>query len=390
MTDLTKNDRKIVVFHLITRLNIGGPAKILEILLKNIDQNCFKMKLATGRCESNEKDIRSQAEANNAFDNVLELKYLARSINPVKDFLALIEIIRLLRKNNVDILHTHTFKAGILGRLAGFLSLKKMKVVHTYHGHLLEGYLGTARRLLLTVLERNLAKITNFFLVVGEKVALDLQKSRILKISNFEVVNPSVLLKDFDSVKVSQLRKDFGDNLVVTFVGRLTRIKRPDRLIELARSLRNERVSIVIVGEGELFDELRAIVNLEKLPIIFLGWQSDIQNIYAASDVAILVSENEGVPVSLIEAAAVGLPIIATDVGSVGEVVKVGLNGFLGNFDVENFKKQVLYFRDNRTVRTHFSRESILIYKEKFTVEIMTKAHQRVYNSLIKFKDQVN
>ena len=385
MKNRMKTDSKIVVLHIITRLNIGGPAKILENLLLNIDQKYFKMDLATGKCEPNEKDIRSLAEGNHAFDNVLELKYLTRSINPIKDFLALIEIIKLLRENRVDILHTHTFKAGILGRLAAFLSLKTMKVVHTYHGHLLEGYLGFARRLILTVLERGLGRITDFFLVVGERVALDLQISRILRSSNFEVVNPSVLMKNIDNSMVSLLRKDFGGNLIVTFVGRLTRIKRPDRLIKLARSLRNEKVSIVIVGEGELYDELRAIVNSEKLPIIFLGWRSDIQNIYGASDVAILVSENEGVPVSLIEAAAAGLPIIATDVGSVGEVVKVGLNGFLGNFDVENFKNNIIYFRDDAYVRTNFSRESILIYKEKFTVEIMTEAHERIYTSLIEF-----
>jgi glycosyltransferase involved in cell wall biosynthesis len=312
----------------IARMNVGGPALQVVGLTEGLDPARFEQRLFVGDVEPDEADYL-QLRAPHI--RPVRVEGLGRSPRLTGDPRALATLVRELRRFRPDIVHTHTAKAGVLGRVAA-RTVGVRGVVHTYHGHLLHGYFSPMVTRGVVAVERVLARGTTRLLAVGSLVRDDLLAARIGSPQQYRVVPPGVRLPAPPSR--ADARRELGlpaDAPIVCFVARLTEIKRPDRFVDVARRVRAARPDAVFVvaGEGALLDATRDAAADLGDAVRFLGWRSDVEVIYAASDAVVLTSDNEGMPVSLIEAASVGCPAVTTDVGSAREVVLDGVSGFV-------------------------------------------------------------
>ena len=256
---------------------------------------------------------------------------IVHPISPFHDSRALFDLARLVREFRPHIVHTHTAKAGFLGRAAALSLRPRPIVVHTYHGHVLEGYFGRGRSTVYGTLERSMARVSDCLIGVSDATVDDLVRLGVAARERFRVIRLGLDLAGFAQIDAGAgqaLRDEIGvrdGEVLLTFAGRLVPIKRVDRLLRAVSLARAEgaRVRLAIVGDGGMrsgLEDLARDLGILKR-VHFLGYRRDLARIAAATDVAVVSSENEGTPVSLIEAAAAGCPAIATEVGGVAEVV---------------------------------------------------------------------
>lgn len=319
----------VKVMQIIARMNVGGPAVIVADLMRSIDSAKVEQALITGYCDSDEADYLETVATD---IKATRIAGLGRSVSLVADIRAFFALVAMIKKIAPDVIHTHTAKAGVLGRLAAILAGRSAKRVHTFHGHLLHGYFSGWKVKLVIVIEKFLAKRTDVLVAVGNQVKEDLLAADIGKADQYRVfypglVEPKKISKD---VARQQFAMEAGDTYVA-YVGRMTAIKRPDRLLNTAAEIkaRNLPVKFIVAGEGDLFEATKRDSERRDLPVEFLGWRKDIGALFAASDIAILTSDNEGIPLTLIQASQACLPIVATGVGSVGDIVVHEVNGYL-------------------------------------------------------------
>ena len=319
----------VKVVQIIARMNVGGPAVIVADLMRSIDSSKVEQVLITGYCDVSEADYLETVATD---IKATRIAGLGRSVSLVADIRAFFALVAMIKKIAPDVIHTHTAKAGVLGRLAAILAGRKAKRVHTFHGHLLHGYFSGWKVKLVIAIEKFLAKRTDIMVAVGNQVKDDLLAAGIGKADQYRVffpglVEPAKISKD---VARQQFAMEAGD-IYVAYVGRMTAIKRPDRLLNTAAEIkaRNLPVKFIVAGEGDLFEATKNDAERRDLPVTFLGWRKDIDALFAASDIAILTSDNEGIPLTLIQAAQASLPIVATGVGSIGDIVVHEVNGYL-------------------------------------------------------------
>jgi glycosyltransferase involved in cell wall biosynthesis len=256
---------------------------------------------------------------------------LVQPPRPHLDAVALARVATIARRFRPQIVHTHTAKAGFIGRLAGLGAVRpRPVVVHTYHGHVLEGYFGPIMERAYRSLEAFLARRTDCLVGVSQATVDDLVRLGVAAATRFRVVPLGLDFEPFarlDPGRRLAVRNEIGadeEDVVLTFVGRVVPIKRVDLLLRaVALASRSARLRLVVVGDGEIKGRLEALSRELGIggDVSFLGYRRDLSAIAAATDVAVLGSANEGTPVSLIEAAAAGRPAIATRVGGVPEVV---------------------------------------------------------------------
>jgi glycosyltransferase involved in cell wall biosynthesis len=324
-----ERNKKVKVVQIIARMNVGGPAVIVADLMRSIDYSKVEQTLITGYCDENEADYLETVATD---IKATRIAGLGRSVSLVADVRAFFALVGMLRELRPDIVHTHTAKAGVLGRLASMLAGRKVKRVHTFHGHLLHGYFSGWKVKLVIAIEKFLAKRTDVLVAVGNQVKLDLLEAGIGKADQYRVFYPGLVepAKVAKEVARKQFEMTDGD-IYVAYVGRMTAIKRPDRLLDTAAQIkaRNLPVKIIVAGEGDLFEATKKDATARDLPVRFLGWRKDIAALFSASDIAILTSDNEGIPLTLIQAAQASLPVVATGVGSVSDIVVHEVNGYL-------------------------------------------------------------
>jgi glycosyltransferase involved in cell wall biosynthesis len=319
---------RLRVLRVIARMNVGGPALQVTGLVEGMDADRFDHRLLTGFVEEGEGDYLDLRAPHLP---VMRVEGLGRSPDPLDDVRALRCLVREMRAFRPHVVHTHTAKAGVLGRVAARAAGVPV-VVHTFHGHLLHGYFSPTVTRAVVQVERTLARGSTRLVAVGDQVRRDLLDAGIGRPEQYVVAPPGIALPA--PPPREQARASLGlpsDGLVVAFVARLTQIKRPERFVELARRLAPSHpdVTFVVVGEGDLLDGLQRDASDVGDRLRFLGWRGDVERVYAASDLVVLTSDNEGMPVSLIEAALCGVPAVSTRVGSVAEVVLDGTSGLL-------------------------------------------------------------
>lgn len=319
-------DEPFRVLRVIARMNIGGPAVQIGGLMAALPARGFEGLLLTGLIGDGEEELIQPDIA----PYVRRIGSLGRRIRLLGDVAAFVAILRTIRRYRPHIVHTHTAKAGVLGRVAALIGRVPV-VVHTYHGHVLHGYFGPLITRAVAWVERRLARRSTALASVGSRVRDDLLAAGIGDPDQFWIVPPGV------RVPVSHDRGDarhgFGfdvTDVVVTFVGRLAPIKRFDRFVAMADELVSTlpTVRFLVVGGGDL-DGAKALAAAHSTRFTFAGWMRDPGVAYAASDVVVLTSDNEGMPVSLIEAQMCGVPVVTTDVGSAREVVRAGETGYV-------------------------------------------------------------
>ena len=373
--------RPLRIAHVIARMNVGGPAILITELIKGANGEDFQSFLITGYCEKNEVDY---LQANEINLNETRIKGLGRSVSIFADLKALLLVISTLRKIKPDIVHTHTAKAGVIGRITALLAVPKAKRVHTFHGHLLHGYFSPTKTKLVIWIERLLAFITDAILTVGNQVKVDLLASKIGTSSKMFVTFPGLSVRS--NSNRDNLRKNLSipaDEIVLIYVGRLTKIKRPDRLVNsfnLAAKL-NNKIRLLIIGDGELRNDLKKLAG--DLKVNFLGWRTDVYDLMNASDIAILTSDNEGMPITLIEAAHLGLPSISTEVGSVADVIINGKTGYLTPLDDSEIAQRITQLASSVELRNEFGKAAKEYAKNNFSVDAMIDFHKSLYKSLL-------
>jgi glycosyltransferase involved in cell wall biosynthesis len=324
-----KLGRPIKVLHVVTRMNTGGVAVLLDDLMSSFDPRLVEATLLTGSCDETEEDYLSVRKQSY---RLIRVACLQKKFNLQKDFQAFLEIRRSITSLDIDVVHTHTSKAGFLGRLAASTVKPRPVRVHTFHGHLLTGYFSSWKTKLVYSIEKFLELFTDSFVAMGSQVRKDLESIGLGKRAKFKVFFPGLPSRVFEPKSIARQEIGLKENgTYILFVGRMTAIKRPDRLLDAIKELVKRKVDIQVLaaGDGELLAGLRDQAAEADLPITFLGWRSDIPKLIAVSDIAILTSDNEAVPLTLIEASMAGLPLVSTNVGSVSDVLVNDLNGYL-------------------------------------------------------------
>lgn len=354
--------REARVVHVIARMNVGGPAALIVELIEALPNHA----LLTGEVGGGEADHIALRSPSTPF---VRVPGLGRSPKPGDDIRALRFLTKELKQRRPDIVHTHTAKAGALGRLAA-RATGVPSLVHTFHGHLLQGYFSPATTRAVVAAERLLARRTDRLVAVGEQVRDDLLRAGVGRPPQYTVIPPGVPAPP--APPRAEARRLLGiepDAHVVSSVGRLIAIKRPDRLLDVAGRLPD--VTFLVAGEGPLLEKTRAAAPSN---VRFLGWRADVGVVHAAADVALLTSDNEGMPVTLIEAALCGTPAVSTDVGSAREVV----TGEVTRPDADALARAV-----HRVLAQDLGPSARRHAEEHFSVGAMVEAHRRLYAELL-------
>jgi glycosyltransferase involved in cell wall biosynthesis len=336
-------DRPLRVLRVIARMNVGGPAYHVSLLSGGLRRDRFQTLLVTGQIGSDEASYEDLADRYGAERHLVPA--LGPTLDPLSDLRALAGLARVARRFNPDILHTHTAKAGLLGRLAASaVGPRRPIVLHTYHGHVLEGYFGKLQSEAYRRLERRLARRSDALIGVSQATVDDLVRLGVAPREKFRVVPLGLDLDRFLRIGASpspHARAAIGvdtEAVLVVYVGRLVPIKRVDRLVEALAIARRQdrRLVLAIVGDGGERSALEQLVRTNGLAdaVRFLGYRRDLETIVDAGDIAALGSDNEGTPVALIEAGAAARPLVSTRVGGVPEVVVPGTGLLVKRDDV--------------------------------------------------------
>ena len=329
----------IRILRIIARLNIGGPAVQAILLSEYFSGGPYQTLLVCGKVGSYEGDMSYLAQSKGV--RPLVLPGLGRDISALRDFRSLQDLGRIIRQFRPHIIHTHTAKAGTLGRLAGMSfnafrgSQARIRLVHTFHGHVFHSYFGSLKTFLFIQIEKFLARFTDRIVVISPGQQKEIcERFRIAGREKVKVIRLGFELSPFREgerrgadVRQRYLPDASPEATVVGIIGRLTQVKNHRMFLEGVKYLKNMNQDhpfrFLVIGDGELRQELMCFVKKEGLEglVVFTGWQKDMPSLYGALDIVVLTSLNEGTPVTLIEAMAAGKPVIATDVGGVRDLL---------------------------------------------------------------------
>jgi len=388
---------KIRVIHVITRFDKGGSAENTFLTVQGLDKDKYEVILIQGlaeeSCMGTEEAAavkRNLTEAENSGVRIITIPELVRSIQPLNDLKALFGLIHIFKSEKPLIVHTHTSKAGILGRWAAFFANIKI-IVHTPHGHVFWGYFNKWKTTCFILLERLTASITDKIIVLTEQEKQDHLRFRIAPEGKFRVIHSGVDLAAFSDalIKAPAMREKLGippEACVVGTAGRLTPIKGHKYLLEAAAviSPRNTDVFFVFLGDGELAPELRQMASsLGIKKVMFLGWREEVAEVMSTFDIFVLPSLNEGMGKVLVEAMALGKPIVASDVGGIPDLVTHNYNGLLAPpADVEGLIKNINDLLDDSTKRMEMGDRGKIIATD-YSAEKMIDKIDRLYDETI-------
>lgn len=317
---------RVDVLRVITRLNVGGPARHALLLTKGLAPR-YSSLLVVGTPDS------SEGELGDPLVHPMKVP-LVRPVRPMQDVAAFRQLRTLIRHHRPTIVHTHMAKAGALARLAALTTTPRPLLVHTFHGHVFDGYFGAAAQRAIVQSERWLARHTDVLVAVSEEVRDALVDHGVAGATRVEVIPVGLDLSSHLAVgrPTGHLRQELGiapDTPLIASVARLVPIK--DHQTLLAAASRLDGVHVAIVGDGPCRQELEARANELGIGdrVHFTGWRSDISALLSDVDVVVLTSRNEGTPVALIEALACARAVVSTDVGGVRSVVQHEQSGLL-------------------------------------------------------------
>lgn len=398
-------EKKIKVIRIIARLNVGGPARHTILLTQGLNNKRFSSILVTGKVDKGEEDMLYFAREKNV--NPLIIPELQRRLNLVNDLIAFWKIFLLIKKERPDIIHTHTAKAGTLGRLAGILYntfglRKRTKLIHTFHGTVLAGYFGKIKSRFFIWIERILAYFTDTIVAVTETLKTELLN---LKIGNPKKL--SVIHLGIDIEELLSLAPANNSILKIGIIGRLVPIKNHKMFFEAAKifltsyKLPSYYYRFLVIGDGKLRKDLESYVLSLGINsfVEFQGWHSELAKIYNSLDIVVVTSINEGTPLCLIEAMSAAKPIIATDVGGVKDLfirgkdyglrhsdrIKIYDNGILCKSDDSNGLAEALdLLLRNRDLREKMGNSGRVFVRNRFSKERLIQDIEMLYNNYLK------
>lgn len=373
---------RIRVMEIIARMNVGGPATLVTGVRERLNHSEFDHRLYTGHVADGEGDHLQLRDATMPIHRV---DGLGRSINPLDDVRALSQLVGAIRRFRPQIVHTNTAKAGALGRIAARLSGVGSARMHVFHGHLLHGYFSPAKRHLYVRTERFLASMSDRLVTVGTQVRDDLLEAGIGRPEQYAVIPPGIRPISIPDRALARLVLGLPvDAPVVAYVGRLTQVKRPDRFIATANEVlrRVPDCQFVICGDGELREQVERRIEPIRSAFHLLGWRKDVETIYAAADVVLLTSDNEGTPLTLVEAGMAGTPVVSTRVGSVGEVVQDGHTGLLATINVGDLAEHTVRLLSDPALARRMGEAARRWTTPTFGVDRLVADTEALYRSL--------
>lgn len=359
---------KILV--VIARLNVGGTARYIEELYSGLVSEDYEVLVATGYVQGSEIEDSIVERV-----NLHRIKSLGREISLVRDLKATLELRSLIKTFQPDIIYSHTFKAGALVRLLK----QKVPVVHAFHGHLLdEPELSAFKIKAVVAIEKFLASKTTKFVTVGRRVGDELAEVGIKLGEKFISIPPGVRPLVLNDKRATKERLGILDDqrVVIGWLARVVPVKGPLRVVELAK--RFPDALFLLAGGGSMHEEIQKVAP-DNLKV--LGWQ-DASDLWAVSDIAISTSDNEGMPVTLIEAQLSGIPVVALDAGSLSEVVLHNESGFvITEFDDEYFEA-LRKLIDDPNLQIKFGAAAQSRARKIFSPEILVSKHLELFSSL--------
>ena len=398
MSRASGSSEKVRVLRIITRLNIGGPSIQAIALSERLAARGFDTQLLHGRLGAGEGDMRYLLSTD---DVARQLTALRREIAPLHDAIALVQVLDTLRDFRPHIVHSHMAKAGTIGRVAAWIYNRTagrdepVRVVHTYHGHVLEGYFSPARTRTFLGVERLLARATDRLVAISPRIEQEL-------IADYSIGRPDqyrVIPLGFDLQRMTAIgdaeRRAARVALAITpdahvifTAGRLTAIKRHDLFLDTARLVadRDAHAVFLVAGDGELRTALEQQARAGGIAdrVRFLGWRRDLDVLYAASDVFLLTSRNEGTPVALIESLAAAVPGVSTDVGGVRDVIDSDRVGLVAPFgDARGLADHVIALLSDPDRRRRMGEAGRQVVAARYGLDRLTDEVERLYRELL-------
>ncbi len=360
------------VLHVIACLNVGGTARYITQLAHELPKHGIETFVATGFVQGAEIEDPSAQSI-----DLIRIPSMGRSIRPIKDHLAHKQLDKIIQEIKPDIIHTHTFKAGYVIRM----KKQPVPVIHTFHGHLLDDpeFSGLKSKVIIEV-ERMLAKKSAKLVTVGRRVADELLEQKIGHRSQFVNIPPGVIPVEVTerAQALKNLNLEDDGQPIIGWIARVTGVKNPMRALEVADALPDTR--FVMAGGGDLLDEVKANAPSN---VNVIGW-AEAADLFGASDIILSTSENEGMPVALIEAQLAGKPVVATDVGSVSEVILNHETGIVTNKNAGSIASAVESLILDKTTRDEMGRLATARAQAQFSVDRMINAHIELYKSIVK------
>lgn len=347
---MTDSPRPIRIMRIIARLNIGGPAIHVSLLTAKLGAPDYESMLVCGTIDPDEGDMSYFAKQNGVEPVIIP--ELGRSLNPLRDLMTTWKLYKLMRAFKPDVVHTHTAKAGFVGRWAARLAGVPV-IVHTFHGHVFKGYFGTVKTRLFLLLERWTARISDGIITLTDGLRRELADTyRITRKGRITVLPLGLNVDLFAQTprKTGLFRQTCGippEVPLIGIVGRLVPIKNHPLFLQAAAKIKQRLpdAHFVIIGDGETRADLETLAGRLGLraAVTFTGWIKDLSPAYADMDVLVISSFNEGTPISVIEALAAGCPVVTTAVGGLPDLLNQGqLGALVPSGDVQALAEAVI------------------------------------------------
>ena len=357
------------VLHVIARYNVGGTARYLNNLLPQLSSEVETL-LAVGHVQGHEIEDSSLEKI-----DFVRIENLGRKIEIIDDFRAYLQLRKAVKNFKPQIIHSHTFKAGVLCRLMFF----KIPKVHTFHGHLMSDPEFSRRALQVIInIERRLAKLTKRIITVGEQVTKDLLAVGVGNANQYiSVASEGAKLSFLSRSEARKQLNIYPETPVVLWMARMAPVKNPSLALEVARLL--PEVNFLMAGGGDLFEEIKANAPAN---VLILGWV-DAAKLIPSADIFLSTSLNEGVPYSIIEAQSFGTPIVAINKGSISELVEDGVNGILTGPNALEIATQINELFTNSEKRIKMGQAARKNSQFMVQNQIQSARHKQVYTSCL-------
>jgi len=378
-------NQKVKVLHLITMLELGGAQQNTLYTVSHLNKNYFDAYLGSGP-----GGILTNEAYSLLNDKFHIIPHLIREINPIYDLAALFELIFYIKKIKPMIIHTHSSKAGILGRTAAYLTGVPI-IIHSIHGYGFTKYQNIIKFHLLKFAEKIVSKYTTHFICVSEANKKQGIEYKLFDNNKVSLIRSGIELNLFRGVDGKKIRQEFSieeEQPLVSMIACFKPQKAPSDFIKVAELVHKQKpqVRFMLVGDGVLKNDIQKMIEEKNLKecVFLTGWRRDIPQILAAADIIVLTSLWEGLPRTIIEAIASKKPIVATKVDGTADIIQDGYNGFLAQpHDIETIASKIITLLEDKALYNKFIHNSQAILNE-FDINLMVEQQEKLYLELIK------
>lgn len=376
--------KKIKVLH-ITQATIGGTLEYLKLFFSHIDKDKYEVCLVCPSYGPMKKEIENMGIKVYAVE-------MNREISIKDDFKSFLEIKKAIKKINPDIVHLHSSKAGVLGKLASYIN--KKPCIYNAHGWAFSMNVSDKKKKVYALIEKYTSIFCDAIVNISEYEYNLAKEYNISDDKKMVTIHNGIDIEKYQKIKYCKedILKELNipnDSFIVGMVARISEQKDPIKFVEIAREVCKEidNVYFILVGDGELRTDLETLINKYRLEnkIKITGWVNDANKYISVFDIGILTSRWEGFGLVLTEYMAAKKPIIASNVGGIPELIEDNYNGILVDInDTSKFAKSIISLKDNDTLKNKYADNSFCILDDKFNIKNVVEKHNKLYRELLK------